>query len=73
MKQGIHPEYHRVTVTCACGNSFETGSTSAVPLRVEICSQCHPYYTGTRQRAARGGRVERFQRRYGRNESGQEG
>ncbi|MBO2519228.1 MULTISPECIES: 50S ribosomal protein L31 [Limnochorda] len=65
MKAGIHPEYHRVTVTCACGNTFETGSTHPGPIRVEICSQCHPYYTGTRQRTVRGGRVERFQRRYG--------
>lgn len=65
VKPGIHPEYHRVTVICACGNTFETGSTAPGPIRVEICSQCHPYYTGTRQRAARGGRVERFQRRYG--------
>ncbi|MBO8142127.1 MAG: 50S ribosomal protein L31 [Firmicutes bacterium] len=64
MKQGIHPEYYRTTVTCACGETFETGST-VQNLRVEICSKCHPFYTGARQRVVQsGGRVERFRRKY---------
>ena len=64
MKTGIHPEYYRTTITCACGATFETGST--VPdLRVEICSNCHPFYTGTRGRLVdTGGRVERFRRKF---------
>lgn len=62
MKQGIHPEYYLTTVTCACGNSFVTGSTRQ-NLRVEVCSACHPFYTGTRQTVVQsGGRIERFQR-----------
>jgi len=65
MKTGIHPTYYRTTVTCACGESFETGST-VENLRVEICSKCHPFYTGQRQRVVQaGGRVERFRRKYG--------
>lgn len=64
MKVGIHPEYYRATVTCACGESFETGSTKE-SLRVEICSKCHPFYTGQRGRLIdTGGRVERFRRRF---------
>ncbi|MGI6565902.1 MAG: 50S ribosomal protein L31 [Firmicutes bacterium] len=64
MKEKIHPQYHQTTVTCACGASFETGSTRE-DLRVEICSQCHPFYTGQRQKLVdAGGRVERFRRKY---------
>lgn len=64
MKENIHPQYHQTTVTCACGASFETGSTRE-NLRVEICSQCHPFYTGQRQKLVdTGGRVERFRRKY---------
>jgi large subunit ribosomal protein L31 len=63
MKQGIHPEYVEATVRCSCGNTFQTRST--VPeLRVEICSNCHPFYTGKQKLLDTGGRVERFQRRY---------
>ncbi|HEX6231289.1 MAG TPA: 50S ribosomal protein L31 [Actinomycetota bacterium] len=63
MKQGIHPEYMMATVRCSCGNTFQTRST--VPdLRVEICSNCHPFYTGKQKLLDAGGRVERFQRRY---------
>lgn len=64
MKPDIHPKYQRTTVTCACGETFETGST--VPnLRVEICSKCHPFYTGARQKLIDAtGRVERFRRKY---------
>lgn len=62
MKKGIHPEYYITTVTCACGNTFVTGSTRE-NIRVEVCSACHPFYTGTRQAVVTsGGRIERFQR-----------
>lgn len=65
MKKGIHPEYDNSTVVCACGNSFETRSTRK-EIRVEVCSHCHPFYTGTRTRLVeKGGRVERFKRKYG--------
>lgn len=64
MKKGIHPEYYRTTITCACGATYETGSTKQ-NLRVEICSNCHPYFTGARGRLVdTGGRVERFRRRF---------
>lgn len=65
MKADIHPPYYRARITCACGESFETGST-VEELRTEICSKCHPFYTGGKQRTAtKGGRVERFRKRYG--------
>jgi large subunit ribosomal protein L31 len=64
MKQEIHPELHVVTVVCACGNTFETRSTSK-DLRLEICSACHPYFTGKQKLIDTAGRVERFNRRYG--------
>lgn len=64
MKKGIHPEYVEATVTCSCGNTFKTRSTKPV-LRVEICSQCHPFYSGKQKLVDTGGRVERFERRYG--------
>ena len=63
MKQGIHPDYVTATVHCSCGNTFTTRSTKA-ELRVEICSNCHPFYTGKQKLVDTGGRVERFQRRY---------
>jgi large subunit ribosomal protein L31 len=63
MKAGIHPEYVECSVRCSCGNTFTTRST--VPeLRVELCSDCHPFYTGKQKLVDTGGRVERFQRRY---------
>lgn len=64
MKQGIHPEYHVTTVTCACGNTFETGSVKQ-NLRVEICSNCHPFFTGKQKFVDSGGRVDRFKKKYG--------
>jgi len=65
VKKDIHPKYFRTTATCACGNSFETGSTKE-NLRVEICSKCHPLYTGSRQRVvASAGRVDKFKKKYG--------
>ncbi len=63
MKQGIHPEMHTVTVVCACGNTFQTRSTKE-ELRLEICSQCHPFFTGKQKLIDSAGRVERFRRRY---------
>lgn len=63
MKQAIHPEYHKAKVTCACGNEFETGSVKK-NLRVEICSECHPFYTGRQKFADAGGRVDRFKKKY---------
>ena len=63
MKKGIHPEYHEVNVVCACGNTFKTRSTKK-DLRVEICSACHPFFTGKQKLVDSAGRVERFQKRY---------
>lgn len=63
MKKGIHPEYIDATVTCGCGESFKTRSTKAT-IRVEICSKCHPFYTGKEKLVDSAGMVERFQRRY---------
>jgi len=64
MKAELHPKYYRTTVTCACGESFETGSTRET-LKVEICSKCHPFFTGKQKFVDTGGRVERFKRKYG--------
>jgi large subunit ribosomal protein L31 len=64
MKQGIHPEYHEARVTCACGETFVTGSTRK-SIRVEICSKCHPFYTGQRKFVDAEGRVQKFARKYG--------
>jgi len=68
MKQGIHPEYVISTVKCSCGNSFVTRSTKR-EIHVEICSACHPFYTGKQKLVDTGGRVERFQRRYGQRQA----
>lgn len=64
MKPEIHPAYHKATVTCACGETFETGSVKE-NLRVEICSKCHPFYTGKQKFIDAGGRVDRFNKKYG--------
>ena|SRR5690554_1322596 len=69
MKTDIHPEYKTVTVSCSCGNSFETRSTGE-DLRVELCSECHPFYTGKQKLVDTGGRIDRFERRYGRRNKG---
>ena len=63
MKVKIHPDYHEVTVVCACGSSFKTRSTKK-DLKVEICSACHPFFTGKQKLIDSAGRVERFQRKY---------
>ena len=64
MKQDIHPKYYEATVTCGCGNTFKTGSTKP-ELRVDVCSKCHPFFTGRQRDVAAGGRIEKFNKRYG--------
>jgi large subunit ribosomal protein L31 len=64
MKTGIHPKYNKIMVKCSCGNEFETGSVKE-EMRVETCSQCHPFYTGRQKFAEAGGRVDRFNKKYG--------
>ena len=63
MKKEIHPEYNKMVVHCACGNEFESGST-VKEINVEICSKCHPFYTGKQKLVDSAGRVERFKRKY---------
>ncbi len=64
MKAKIHPKYHECTVTCGCGASFTTGSTRE-KIAVEICSSCHPFFTGTQKFVDTAGRVEKFQKKFG--------
>lgn len=67
MKQGLHPEYHEdAVVKCACGNTFTTGSVKA-ELKVEICSKCHPFYTGKQKNLEAGGRIDRFMKKFNMN------
>lgn len=66
MKQGIHPEYVDATVVCSCGHSFQTRSTRP-EMRVDVCSNCHPFYTGTQRIIDSAGQVERFRRRFNLN------
>ncbi len=66
MKDGIHPDYHDCTVTCGCGATFVTGSTQE-KINVEICSACHPFFTGTQKFVDTAGRVEKFQKKFGTN------
>ncbi|MBM3263018.1 MAG: 50S ribosomal protein L31 [candidate division Zixibacteria bacterium] len=68
MKADIHPDYHTVQVVCACGNTFET-RTTVQAIHVEICSACHPFYTGRQKIIDTAGRVERFNQRYGRKQN----
>jgi len=67
MKKDIHPEYHKTVVHCACGSEFETGST-VKEIKVEICSQCHPFFTGKQKLMDSAGRVERFRTKYAQTE-----
>lgn len=68
MKSNTHPNYHTVTVTCACGETFLTGTTKNVQeLKVDICSKCHPYYTGKQKMVETGGRIGKFNKRYNRD------
>jgi large subunit ribosomal protein L31 len=69
MKTGIHPEYVETTVHCACGNTFTTRSTKP-NMRVDLCSKCHPFFTGDQRLVDTGGQVERFMRRLNRGRSG---
>ena len=69
MKAGIHPEYNEIKVVCSCGNSFNTRSTLDKELHVEVCSQCHPFYTGKQKILDAGGRVDKFRRKYGMSSS----
>ncbi|MBQ8786778.1 MAG: 50S ribosomal protein L31 [Oscillospiraceae bacterium] len=64
MKSGIHPDYKETTITCACGNVINTRSTKE-NIKVEICSKCHPFYTGKQKLVDTGGRVDRFKKRFG--------
>jgi large subunit ribosomal protein L31 len=65
MKSGIHPEYNRITAKCACGNEIEVGTVNK-EIKVEICSACHPFFTGKQKLVDTAGRVEKFLRKYGR-------
>ena len=67
MKDGIHPTYGECKVTCACGNTFMTGSVSK-DLRVDVCSKCHPFFTGQQRNASARGRIEKFNKRYNKQE-----
>jgi len=64
MKEGIHPEYVNTNITCACGNVMPTRSTKGSTVMVDICSNCHPFYTGKQKLSTIGGRVEKFQKKY---------
>ena len=68
MKAGIHPDYETCAVTCACGNTFETRSTQKA-IKVDICSACHPFYTGNQKFVDTAGRVDKFRRRYAKQQS----
>ncbi len=65
MREGIHPEYKESNVVCSCGNKFVTRSTLGKDLSIEVCSECHPFYTGKQKTLDAGGRVDKFRRRYG--------
>ena len=71
MKKGIHPKYVKTIVTCACGNTFETASTIG-DMKIDICSACHPFFTGKQKLIDTAGRVERFRRKYGMKEQKEE-
>ncbi len=65
MKADIHPAYDKITVSCSCGNSFETKSTMKKDLSLEVCSACHPFYTGKQKLLDTAGRVDKFRQKYG--------
>jgi len=66
MKADIHPDYNEITVACSCGNSFKTKSVYAKPeLKIEVCSECHPFYTGTQKLIDTAGRIDKFRQKYG--------
>ena len=66
MKADTHPDYSEIKVVCSCGNEFMTGSTLGKELHVEVCSSCHPFYTGQQKIVDSGGRVDKFRKRYSR-------
>jgi large subunit ribosomal protein L31 len=65
MKKDIHPQYHEIKVTCSCGNSFQINSTISDDFSIEVCSACHPFYTGEQKIVDTAGRVDKFRQRYG--------
>jgi large subunit ribosomal protein L31 len=65
MKADIHPDYQQVTITCSCGNQIKTGSTRGKDFSVDVCSACHPFYTGTQKVSDTGGRIDKFKQRFG--------
>jgi large subunit ribosomal protein L31 len=65
MKAGIHPEYKQINVTCSCGNTFQTRSTLGHDLHIEVCSSCHPFFTGKQKIVDTAGRVDKFRKKYG--------
>jgi len=70
MKQGIHPEYNEVTATCSCGNTMAIRTTNKEDFHVDVCSQCHPFYTGKQKVVDSGGRIDRFKKRFGNRKIG---
>ena len=66
MKEGIHPKYEAITATCSCGNVIKTRSTVGKDLHLDVCSSCHPFYTGKQKVLDAGGRIDKFQKRFGR-------
>jgi large subunit ribosomal protein L31 len=72
MKANIHPKYEEIKVTCSCGNEFKTYSTAGRDLHLEICSACHPFYTGTQKFVDSAGRVEKFRKKYAKTAKPQE-
>ncbi|MHB1676269.1 MAG: 50S ribosomal protein L31 [Sulfuriferula sp.] len=69
MKENLHPKYEAINITCSCGNKFVTRSTMSKDLHVEVCSECHPFYTGKQKIVDTAGRVEKFRQKYGMNKS----
>ncbi|WP_369602909.1 50S ribosomal protein L31 [Hahella sp. SMD15-11] len=65
MKKGIHPDYQEITISCSCGNTIKTRSTLCKDLHVDVCSNCHPFYTGKQKVIDAGGRIDRFKQRFG--------
>ncbi len=65
MKADIHPEYNEIEVTCSCGNKFKTSSTRGKVLTLDVCSECHPFYTGKQKVLDTAGRVDKFRQKYG--------
>ena len=65
MKEGIHPKYNEITATCSCGSVMKTRSTFYQDLQLDVCSQCHPFYTGKQKVMDTGGRIDKFQKRFG--------